>query len=100
MQLLIVVWFLGEGDGPDVERSRLVDVDEQQHQSNEGRFDHLRSLYSQHLMSAASAAAYGVVGLLMGFVNKVCHFLPFEHLRAILIICITFPWPETRFFRV
>ncbi len=100
MQLLIVVWFLGEGDGPDVERRRLVDVDEQQHQSNEERFDHLRSLYSQHLMSAASAAAYGVVGLLMGFVNKVCQFLPFQHLRGILIICITFPWPETRFFCV
>jgi hypothetical protein len=33
--------------------------------------DHIRSLYSQHLMSASSATAYGLVGLLMGFVNKV-----------------------------
>lgn len=33
--------------------------------------DHIRSLYSQQIMSAASATAYGLIGLLMGFVNKV-----------------------------
>jgi hypothetical protein len=82
------------GDGPDVERRRLVDVDEQQHQSNEGRFDHLKSLYSQHLMSAASAAAYGVVGLLMGFVNKAVlmqwpypnSFLTLQMVASILVV--------------
>ncbi|CAM6030664.1 unnamed protein product [Sphagnum balticum] len=88
------------GDGPDVERSRLVDVDEQQHQSNEGRFDHLRSLYSQHLMSAASAAAYGVVGLLMGFVNKAVlmqwpypnSFLTLQMVASILVVYAMKAW--------
>ncbi len=51
---------------------------QQQHQMNEEQTDHLRSLYSQHLMSAASASAYGFVGLLMGFVNKVCVLLFFS----------------------
>jgi solute carrier family 35 protein len=100
VQLLIVVWFLGEGDGPDVERRRLVDVDEQQHQSNEERFDHLRSLYSQHLMSAASAAAYGVVGLLMGFVNKAVlmqwpypnSFLTLQMVASILVVYAMKTW--------
>ncbi len=77
-------WFLGEVGGPEADRRRLVDVEEQQqqqqqqHQMNEEQTDHLRSLYSQHLMSAASASAYGFVGLLMGFVNKVCVLLFFS----------------------
>jgi hypothetical protein len=75
---------LGEVGGPEADRRRLVDAEEQQqqqqqqHQMNEEQTDHLRSLYSQHLMSAASASAYGFVGLLMGFVNKVCVLLFFS----------------------
>ena len=54
-----------EGD-----RKRLLDVEAKVPPLHENA-DHIRSLYSQQIMSAASASAYGVIGLLMGFVNKV-----------------------------
>lgn len=52
------------------ERKRLLDVESKVIPLHENA-DHIRSLYSQHIMSAASATAYGLIGLLMGFVNKV-----------------------------
>lgn len=54
-----------------MERKRLLDVEEKAMPTLHENADHIRSLYSQHLMSASSATAYGLVGLLMGFVNKV-----------------------------
>ncbi|KAH8944469.1 hypothetical protein BDL97_13G112500 [Sphagnum fallax] len=90
--------------GPEADRRRLVDVEEQQqqqqHQMNEEQTDHLRSLYSQHLMSAASASAYGFVGLLMGFVNKAVlmqwpypnSFLTLQMVASILVVYAMKAW--------
>lgn len=55
----------------EMERKRSLDVEGKVIPALHENADHLRSLYSQHLMSASSATAYGLVGLLMGFVNKV-----------------------------
>lgn len=52
------------------ERKRLLEVEAKVGPLHENA-DHIRSLYSQRIMSAASAMAYGLTGLLMGFVNKV-----------------------------
>lgn len=60
-------FWLAESGG---ERKRLLDVEAKVVPLHENA-DHIRSLYSQHIMSAASATAYGLIGLLMGFVNKV-----------------------------
>ena len=60
-------FLLAESEG---ERKRLLDVESKGVPLHENA-DHIRSLYSQHIMSAASASAYGLIGLLMGFVNKV-----------------------------
>lgn len=51
------------------ERMRFRDVEAKDVPLHENA-DHIRSLYSQQIMSAASATAYGLIGLLMGFVNK------------------------------
>lgn len=61
----------GYPDASPVERMRLLDMEEKASTPLHENADHIRLLYSQHLMSAASATAYGLVGLLMGFVNKV-----------------------------
>lgn len=65
--------------------------------------DHIRSLYSQQIMSAASATAYGLIGLLMGFVNKAVllqwpypnSFLALQMVASIVIVYAFKAWGLT-----
>jgi hypothetical protein len=76
--LFCFFFFSGISDS-EGERKRLLDVEAKAVPLHENA-DYIRSLYSQHIMSAASATAYGLIGLLMGFVNKVHTY----HLEALL----------------
>jgi len=84
----------------EMERKRLLDVEEKAMPTLHENADHIRSLYSQHLMSASSATAYGLVGLLMGFVNKAVlmqwpypnSFLALQMVASIVVVYVLKAW--------
>jgi len=75
------------------ERKRLLDVEAKIVPLHENA-DHIRSLYSQRIMSAASAMAYGLTGFLMGFVNKVHNSVFLFHL---VMVCETYKRSDAEF---
>lgn len=84
------------------ERKRLLDVEAKAVPLHENA-DYIRSLYSQHIMSAASATAYGLIGLLMGFVNKAVlmqwpypnSFLALQMMASIMVVYTMKVWGLT-----
>lgn len=70
----------------ELEKRRLYTHSDEKDIPLRENVDYIRSKYSQHLMSLASATAYGLVGLLMGFVNKVST-LP----STTIIFCASIP---------
>lgn len=82
------------------ERKRLLDVEEKSEKPLHENADYIRSLYSQRIISVASALAYGLTGLLMGFVNKAVliqwpypnSFLALQMVASIMVVYTMKAW--------